>query len=59
MLLRDFDYPLQKAIRDYLETCEPESAVLQIDIDLTSDTFHYSLISNAQHQQDKKAAANR
>ncbi len=34
MLLWDFDYPLQKAIRDYIEKCGPDTAVLEVEIDL-------------------------
>ena len=34
MLLWDFDYPLQKAIRDYIEKCSRDTAVLEVDIDL-------------------------
>ncbi len=57
MLLWDFDYPLQKAIRDYMEVCAPDTAVLEVDIDLTTDTFHYSYLNKAQQQQLKLAAA--
>lgn len=57
MLLWDFEYPLQKAIRDYMEICGPDTAVLQVDIDLTTDTFHYSYLTTAQQQELKQAAA--
>ncbi|MCF6401970.1 hypothetical protein L3C95_03745 [Chitinophaga filiformis] len=57
MLVWDFDYPLQKAIRDYMEICAPDTAVLEVDIDLTTDTFHYSYLTIAQQQQRKQEAA--
>jgi hypothetical protein len=56
MLLWDFDYPLQKAIRDYMEICVPDTVVLEVDIDLTTDTFHYSYLTTAQQQQLKEKA---
>jgi hypothetical protein len=57
MLLWDFDYPLQKAIRDYMEVCAPDTAVLQVDIDLTTHTFQYSILNKAQQQQLKQTEA--
>ncbi|SFN83016.1 hypothetical protein SAMN05428949_3598 [Chitinophaga sp. YR627] len=57
MLIWDFDYPLQKAIRDYLEICGPQTAILQVDIDLTRESFLYTHLSRAQHEQQKQAAA--
>lgn len=57
MLLWDFEYPLQKAIRDYMEICSPDTAVLQVDIDLTTDTFNYSHLTTAQQQQLRSEAA--
>lgn len=57
MLLWDFDYPLQKAIRDYIKVCVPDTAVLEVDIDLTTNTFHYSSLNKAQQQQHKQTAA--
>jgi hypothetical protein len=57
MLLWDFDYPLQKAIRDYMEMCAPDTAVLEVDIDLTTDTFRYLYLNKAQQQQLKQTAA--
>jgi hypothetical protein len=56
LLLWDFDYPLQKAIRDYMEICGPDTAVLEVDIDLTTNTFHYSYLTTAQQQQLKMAS---
>ncbi|PWV53792.1 hypothetical protein [Chitinophaga sp. S165] len=57
MLLWDFDYPLLKAIRDYMEVCAPDTTVLEVDIDLTTDTFQYSYLNKAQQQQLKQIAA--
>ncbi|TWW02457.1 hypothetical protein [Chitinophaga pinensis] len=57
MLIWDFDYPLQKAIRDYLEACGPQTAILQVDIDLTKETFLYTHLSKAQHERQKQVAA--
>lgn len=57
MLLWDFDYPLQKAIRDYMEKCGPDTAVLEVDIDLITNTFHYSHLTTAQQQVLKQTTA--
>lgn len=57
MLIWDFDYPLQKAIHNYLEICDPQTAVLQVGIDLTKGSFLYTQLSKAPHEQQKQVAA--
>jgi hypothetical protein len=48
MLIWDIGYPLQKAVRDYMESAAPDMAILNIEIDLLSDTFNYLHTSTAQ-----------
>jgi len=50
----DFDYPLQKAVRDYMEICASDTVVLEVDINLITNTFHYTHLTTAQQQQPKQ-----
>lgn len=56
MLLWDFDYPLQKAIRNYMEVGGPDIAIPEIDYSRTIDPFHYSCLTTARQQVLKQAA---
>ena len=48
MLIWDIGFPLQKAIRDYMEAAGPDLAVLDVKADLLSNNFVYQHLSKAQ-----------
>lgn len=48
ILIWETGYPLQKAVRDYMEEATPNMAILDIDIELSGNAFIYHHTSSAE-----------